>query len=365
MDTSLIDEISDAALEPERWPDLLSRLSRDHDEAAAYLGHSRPDSLGSGDVWLFGFGQDWSEIDEEQQGPKSSPAIRALIQVPEGTVFDRREFIPDEVIDRDPVAAAFLTSNGLYHATVSVLCNQDDTFSVFWLGRPRSNPFPSSERSRIVALSAHLARAMRTHAMLRRADAQTRSLRRVVDGLDAGIVLMDAALRVCYANQEAERMLDAQRGMALRHGRVCLDRLRSQAALERGARKLAARPEDTERVVVDVHDARGTQTYELSLAPAIGDGKHDMAPAANVILFIAEIPTEPAPGQVEGLMRRFDLTPAEARVAALIAWSRSRAAVAEQLGISENTVKSHLKVIHDKLGIRTRAELVRHVLRRF
>jgi DNA-binding CsgD family transcriptional regulator len=160
-------------------------------------------------------------------------------------------------------------------------------------------------------------------------------------------------------------MLDAQRGLALRHGRVRLDRVRSQAALERGARKLAISQEDTERVVVDVHDARGIQTYELSLAPAIGDGKHDIAPAANVILFITEIPTEPAPGQVEGLMRRFDLTPAEARVAALIAWSRSRAAVAEQLGISENTVKSHLKVIHDKLGIRTRAELVRHVLGRF
>ena len=71
MDTSLIDEISDAALEPERWPDLLSRLSRDHDGAAAYLGHNNLERFGSGDVWTVRpWNQDWSDDRGRRAGPE-------------------------------------------------------------------------------------------------------------------------------------------------------------------------------------------------------------------------------------------------------------------------------------------------------
>jgi len=57
------------------------------------------------------------------------------------------------------------------------------------------------------------------------------------------------------------------------------------------------------------------------------------------------------------------LTPAERRVADLVAGGLSNAAVAEELSVSEHTVASHLKHIYTKLGISSRVALAAAVLK--
>lgn len=52
------------------------------------------------------------------------------------------------------------------------------------------------------------------------------------------------------------------------------------------------------------------------------------------------------------------LTPTERDVAASVADGNTNAAVADELFISANTVKTHLKSIYAKLGIGSRVELV-------
>ena len=58
-----------------------------------------------------------------------------------------------------------------------------------------------------------------------------------------------------------------------------------------------------------------------------------------------------------------DLTPAELRVAAYAAEAASTREIAACLGLSENTVKTHLKSVYLKTQTSSRAELVRLVLR--
>ena len=52
------------------------------------------------------------------------------------------------------------------------------------------------------------------------------------------------------------------------------------------------------------------------------------------------------------------LTDAERRVASAAALGISNAAVAQALGISLNTVKTHLRHVYHKLGVRRQSELV-------
>jgi len=53
------------------------------------------------------------------------------------------------------------------------------------------------------------------------------------------------------------------------------------------------------------------------------------------------------------------LTPAEERVAALVAEGRTNREVAAVLFVSDNTVEFHLSHIYRKLGVRSRTELAR------
>jgi len=61
------------------------------------------------------------------------------------------------------------------------------------------------------------------------------------------------------------------------------------------------------------------------------------------------------PGAADGLTQR------EREVALLVADGLRSREVAERLGIASQTVKSHLKTIFDKLGVRNRVELARRL----
>jgi DNA-binding CsgD family transcriptional regulator len=66
----------------------------------------------------------------------------------------------------------------------------------------------------------------------------------------------------------------------------------------------------------------------------------------------------PGPSAADGLTQR------EREVALLVADGLRSREVAERLGIASQTVKSHLKTIFDKLGVRNRVELARRLEQR-
>jgi DNA-binding CsgD family transcriptional regulator len=66
----------------------------------------------------------------------------------------------------------------------------------------------------------------------------------------------------------------------------------------------------------------------------------------------------PPPTAADGLTQR------EREVALLVADGLRSRVVAERLGIASQTVKSHLKTIFDKLGVRNRVELARRLEQR-
>ena len=83
-----------------------------------------------------------------------------------------------------------------------------------------------------------------------------------------------------------------------------------------------------------------------------------VAKAAAKALPKAPKPGEPVapPAAADGLTQR------EREVALLVADGLRSREVAERLGIASQTVKSHLKTIFDKLGVRNRVELARRLV---
>jgi DNA-binding CsgD family transcriptional regulator len=66
-------------------------------------------------------------------------------------------------------------------------------------------------------------------------------------------------------------------------------------------------------------------------------------------------------GRIGGRAREKGLTPAESRVAALVAEGRTNREVAATLFLGERTVETHLTHIYAKLGVRSRTELARRL----
>jgi DNA-binding CsgD family transcriptional regulator len=81
-----------------------------------------------------------------------------------------------------------------------------------------------------------------------------------------------------------------------------------------------------------------------------------MASASAAVLIATSAPLELPAGALSLL---YDLTPAEVRVFELVVEGKTNVAVAKALGVSPSTVKTHMNRMFDKLGVRTRMELVK------
>jgi DNA-binding CsgD family transcriptional regulator len=90
---------------------------------------------------------------------------------------------------------------------------------------------------------------------------------------------------------------------------------------------------------------------------AVGKGRTQLHLWREGIPTALPTPGEPtiAPTAADGLTQR------EREVALLVADGLRSREVAERLGIASQTVKSHLKTIFDKLGVRNRVELARRL----
>ena len=73
-------------------------------------------------------------------------------------------------------------------------------------------------------------------------------------------------------------------------------------------------------------------------------------------------PAQPRVKMIDALVQLFGLTPAEARIAALIANGQSIQDIVSSTGNSSNTVRSQLRAIFSKLGVRRQSQLIRAVL---
>ena len=67
--------------------------------------------------------------------------------------------------------------------------------------------------------------------------------------------------------------------------------------------------------------------------------------------------------ELTGPVSSFDLTPQQWQVARLVAGGATNREVAAQLVLSPRTVEHHLRHIFARLGVRSRVELTRELLR--
>ena len=106
---------------------------------------------------------------------------------------------------------------------------------------------------------------------------------------------------------------------------------------------------------------RSNPDFELV---GVGATNAEIPPSADVVLFArprAVTRTTDAPGDnVEGAA----LSNREQQILALLADGLINKQIAARLGISTNTVKTHLELLFDKLGVATRAEAVATGVRR-
>jgi len=202
-------------------------------------------------------------------------------------------------------------------------------------------------------------------------------LARAADGLTTGLLLFDGAANVVATNAAARHLLADSPDATLipvsdpspDFARLRLSDPAVQSRLDGSIRAMARRAVETDRYPADpddgppafavgLVDGRPRLSLRLSMVPAAAGALQHPARSPSVLGLLVDHAHVAAP-HPRLLHDLFDLGDAAARVAVACLRAESVKEVARLLGISVNTVKSHLLTVYVKTGCTRRSQLIR------
>ena len=188
------------------------------------------------------------------------------------------------------------------------------------------------------------------------------SLAQLLGNPRSGIVQLDRQGRIVEANDRARHLLLKRDGLTDDGGVLAAETPGEDAELQRllrralppwglqgaGGSMKVTRPDAGAPLVLEIQPVRELGTDHLA---------REVGAVVLVVDPLSRPRIDPAlPAEV------FGLTPAQSRVAAAVASGQTVAGTARTLGVSEGTVRVHLKHSYRKMGITSQTELVRRIL---
>ena len=287
--------------------------------------------------------------------PRINPRTRAVLHGASLRCQVDEDFITSSERDRSAIYRGLFARSDVPHACMTRLDASSDARVALGLLRPASSGVATADERRLIESLAPALRGL-IEASLRLGTAQDTALLRTVEHLASPALLLGCDMTLLSTSPSAEALLAAGTHLTVRNGRLTARGAAGAAALEHAFRTVtcSTHPEHaTVSAILPPTSGATPLAVELCGLPARAEGPLSLACA---VLTIRVPRRHGAPQQL--LQASFDLTPAEAAVAAMLAEGRSVTQVAEQRGCAVATVRTQVKALFEKTGTARQVDLV-------
>lgn len=358
-----LDAIYDAAVDHGRWPVALRLLGDNFDCTGVSLIERNirtSQSRGAASGIDLGGQREYFEIWDAR-----NVFVQRTRNWRVGAIELDRQILPQADILASDYYNGFLKPRDMHGLLRLALHIEGETLrSISLLRAQCSGEFRQDDVERCRLFMPHLQRAARITHHFDEAQLRLDAMTEVVELNRSGVILVDRAGRVVFANRAARAMAQRNDGWTLRRDRIELAAPRDQSALLRliaGALRRPDLPVDAPRGgVMRLARPSGQPDLIAVVVPLrLEYAWTGAAPMAYVVISDPSAVTQPPETMLHQL---FGLSMAETRVALAVMLGDSPAQVAERLGIKLTTARWHLASVFRKTGTTRQAELVRLLL---
>ncbi len=359
--------VYDAALEPPRWTDVLTRVADAvHADGAALHYQDQVTGKGWGIV---------SRVDPAAaslyfghfatRNPirRGRNAFLGLGRDPVGwrsRAFTDEHALPKSELMRSEYYGDFLRRFDMHSLLMMGLAAEATRFASINFIRPaRRDQFGQSELDLAGLLQPHLIRAFGLSLRLCDIENQSLGLAEYFDRSPHAVFLADAGGRVRHLNRAAEILVAAGKGLTIKAG-VLVAGASNDSRKLRDALALAASTDAEKRSGSTMSLSRPTprKAIPVIVSPVRAE-RHGPFSSAPLALVCASDPDAGGAAPAERLRELYGLTNAEAKVALELLLGHEPKRIAERLSLSVHTVRVHLARLLAKTETSRQAELVR------
>jgi DNA-binding CsgD family transcriptional regulator len=353
--SSLIEGIYDAALEPSRWADVIIAINNFVGGRAC--GIFSKNSISKFGVTHYYCGADPYYIQLYSETHCKFDPLATL--PPYGKVVSIPDLVPFDEYRRGRFYQEWLRPQGCVDAANVVLEKAKSSFPVLLTVLAGKQMVDDEMRRRISLIVPHAYRALQINKAIELKHSETATFADALDGLSAGIFMVDAKCRIVHANSAGREMLIADDFLRSVGGQLIARNAQANKTLRdifTGHTALAIAARDNS-FPLTAHDGERYVAHVLPLRPLT---RQDAAIATKAVaaLFVTRVGLD-SQASGELIARTFELTPTELRVLMAIIDVGGVPQTAENLGLAETTVKTHLHRVFAKTGATRQADLVK------
>jgi len=363
--SELICDIYDAALEPPKWIEALKA-------AAGFVGgpaasvFSKNVNQRSGTIYFqHGLDPNYVRLYFDKY-VKIDPSTSGHLCADVGDIVSTETFMPYHEFLETRFYKEWARPQRLVDAATVILQKAPTVVGMFVVFRHQRDGLVDREmRRRMRLLFPHVRRSVLIGRLLDVRQSETAAFADALDGLSAAIFLVDAKGHILHKNAAARTLASAGKVLSATDCRVFAHDATANGLLR-----------DAFLAAGDGDDAIGTKGVSLPLTTRDGDDylahvlpltsgtrrRAGSSYSAVAALFVSRV-RQYTPSPPEVIARRYKLTPMELRVLLAIVEVGGVPDVAEALGVSAETVKTHLGRVYGKTGVNRQAELVKLVMR--
>jgi DNA-binding CsgD family transcriptional regulator len=293
-----------------------------------------------------------------------NPLFPAAGFIEAGIIHSPSDIIPREELEQTRFYKEWVVPQGMVDSLAVNLEKGATRSSMLSIRTDASYGIADDEmRSRVAVLIPHVLRAVSIGRLFDQSRKNKEALTETLDHVEAAVVLVGADGAISFANDPAGKMLD-EATLIRRHGHTLQATAAEANQILREVFAAAAKGDDSIGVRgVAVPLTRSSEARWFAHVLPLTSGRREEAGHANAAVaavFIREsAPNAPLP--LEAIAKLYKLTAGEVRVLEALLRVNGAKGMAESLGISAGTVKTHLHHLFRKTGTKRQADLVRLV----
>lgn len=359
--SSLIGDVYDAALDPALWPSVLENICSFVPGSASNIFSQDAIRKTANRYFVWGIDPYYDSLYLEKYAALN-PLFPSVLFFPVGEVYEQTDIMPVAELQESRLYKEWMQPQGYIDFIGSTIDKSASSAAFLVLIRHQHDGWVDDRtRQRMRLIAPHVRRAILIAKIIDLNKVEAAALASALDGLSAGMVLVDADARIVHANASALDMIAESAVIHTTRGRLITHDPQTTRALRDILKRAAAGDAalGTKGIAVPLPARSGPDhvAHVLPLTSAMRSvaGRSHAAVAA-VFIQKAALDLRSLP---ELVARQYGLTAGELRVLFALVNVGSVAEASRVLGISEGTVRNHLHRLFEKTGTGRQADLMK------